>query len=265
MQQWLGRVACAGVAGLAMLSGASHASAQADFQWRGALAAGQSVEIKGINGGVSASSSGTGQVEVSATRSARRSNPADVRIEVVPHSGGITICAIYPTPPGGDVNRCEPGSGGHSNTRNNDTMVHFEVHVPAGVDFIARTVNGEIEASGLQSDAQGYSVNGSVKLSTTGLASANTVNGSVDVTMGRADWPNGATFKTVNGGITLRLPSVFDADLRADTVNGGISSDFPITVTGVMTPRRLRGTVGSGGRSLTLSTVNGSIRLLKAE
>jgi DUF4097 and DUF4098 domain-containing protein YvlB len=144
-------------------------------------------------------------------------------------------------------------------------MVHFEVHVPAGVDFIARTVNGEIEASGLQSDAQGYSVNGSVKLSTTGLASANTVNGSVDVTMGRADWPNGATFKTVNGGITLRLPSVFDADLRADTVNGGISSDFPITVTGVMTPRRLRGTVGSGGHSLTLSTVNGSIRLLKAE
>ncbi|HEV3061200.1 MAG TPA: hypothetical protein VGY48_23335, partial [Vicinamibacterales bacterium] len=189
MHQRLRRVAYAGVAGLAMLGGASHALAQADFQWRGSLAAGQSVEIKGINGAVRASSSGTGQVEVTATRSARRSNPADVRIDVVPHAGGITICAVYPTPPGGDANRCEPGSGGHANTRNNDTMVQFEVHVPAGVDFIGRTVNGDIEANGLQSDAQGHSVNGSVKLSTTGLASANTVNGSVDVTMGRADWP----------------------------------------------------------------------------
>jgi DUF4097 and DUF4098 domain-containing protein YvlB len=104
-----------------------------------------------------------------------------------------------------------------------------------------------------------------VRLATTGLAVANTVNGSVNVTMGRADWPNGASFKTVNGGITLTLPGAFDAELDATTLNGSITADFPITVTGTVSPRRLRGRIGNGGRELTLSTVNGSIKLLKAQ
>lgn len=241
------------------------AFAQADFQWRGALGQGQSVEIKGINGDVQASLSQSGQVEVTARRTARRSNPADVRIEVVPHPGGVTICAVYPSSSGREPNTCEPGRGGHNNTRDNDTVVHFEVRVPPGVGFVGRTVNGEVQADALQSDIEAHTVNGSVKLATTGRATAATVNGSVNVTVGRADWPDGADFKTVNGGITLTLPSVFDADLRADTLNGSITSDFPITMTGTVSPRRLRGTVGAGGHSLTLSTVNGSIRLLRAQ
>jgi len=46
-------------------------------------------------------------------------------------------------------------------------------------------------------------------------------------------------------------------------VNGDIESDYPLTVTGKFGPRRLRGTIGAGGRSLSLSTVNGEIRLRK--
>jgi DUF4097 and DUF4098 domain-containing protein YvlB len=109
-------------------------------------------------------------------------------------------------------------------------------------------VNGEINGESLQGDAE-----------------AHTVNGSLTVTMGRADWPNEASFKTVNGGITLSLPSVFDADLQAETLNGSIMSDFPITMIGQVSPRRLRGTIGNGGRTLNLSTVNGSIKLLRAQ
>lgn len=252
-------------AGMVTLVMSAPAFAQADFQWRGAVSQGQSIEIRGVNGDVHATVSQSGQVEVTARRTARRSNPNDVKIQVVPHAGGVTICAVYPSSPDREPNSCEPGDRGHNNTRDNDTVVHFEVRVPPGVGFIGRTVNGEIEADALQSDVQAQTVNGSVKVSTTGLATAATVNGSVNATMGRADWAEGANFKTVNGGITLTLPSVFDADLRADTLNGNITSDFPITVTGTVSPRRLRGTVGSGGHSLTLSTVNGSIRLLKAQ
>jgi hypothetical protein len=251
-------------AGLLTLAVSAPSLAQADFQWRGAIGQGQSIEIKGVNGDVHASLSQSGQVEVTARRTARRSNPSEVKIEVVPHSGGVTICAVYPSS-SGQPNTCEAGHGGHNSTRDNDTVVHFEVRVPAGVGFIGRTVNGEVEADALQSDVQAQTVNGSVKVTTTGLATAATVNGSVNATMGRADWPEGADFKTVNGGITLTLPSVFDADLRADTLNGSISSDFPITMTGSVSPRRLRGTVGAGGHSLTLSTVNGSIKLLRAQ
>ena len=251
-------------AGLTTMLGVSPAAAQ-DFQWRGQLTSGQSIEIKGINGDIRATASSTSDVEVTAARSARRSNPADVRIEVVPHAGGVTICAVYPTVPDREPNMCEPGAGGKSNTRDNDTVVHFDVRVPYGVGFIGRTVNGEINGESLTGDADARTVNGSIKLSTTGLAEANTVNGSVNVTMGRSDWPNGGSFKTVNGGITLTLPSYFDADLRADTLNGGITSDFPVTAIGRISARRLHGTIGSGGRQLRLSTVNGSIRLLKAQ
>jgi hypothetical protein len=244
---------------------ASHIAAQTDFQWRGRVASGQTIEIRGTSGDIRATASSSGEVEVTAARTARRGNPADVRIEVVPHAGGVTICAVYPTVPGRAPNTCDPGGEGRSETRDNDTVVRFDVRVPYGVNFIGRTVNGEINAESLQGDAEAYTVNGSVRLTTTGLAVARTVNGSVNVSMGRADWPNGATFKTVNGAITLTLPSVVDAELRAEVLNGDIKSEFPITVTGQMNRRRLNGRIGGGGRDLNLSTVNGSITLLKAQ
>ena len=138
------------------------------------------------------------------------------------------------------------------------------VRVPTGVGFVGRTVNGEISGSSLRGDSEAYTVNGSVSLTTTGRALASTVNGSVNVTMGKADWPSGASFKTVNGGITLTLPIAFAAQLRAEMLHGTLTSDFPVSVTSSDGPTRLRGTIGSGGRELNLSTVNGSIRLLKA-
>jgi hypothetical protein len=242
---------------------AAPAAAQSDFQWHGLVLSGQTIEIKGVNGEIRASS-GTGDAQVSATKTARRSNPADVRIEVVPHAGGVTICAVYPDVPGREPNRCEPGPGGHSEVRDNDTSVRFVVTVPAGVHFVGRTVNGGVQADGLQGDAEVRTVNGSVHLSTTGRGIADTVNGSIEVTMGRADFQSGASFTTVNGSVTLKMPSTLSAELSANTVNGKIASDFPVTVT-EMSRRSVRGTIGGGGPELKISTVNGSITLQRSE
>ena len=242
-------------------SGALVAFAQGDFAWRGQLQSGQTLEIKGVNGSIHAVASGSGDAEVHAFKTARRSNPDTVRIEVVPNAAGITICAVYPDVAGQDPNLCEPGPRSHSHVQDNDTTVRFDVSVPSGVKFVGRTVNGGVEADSMASDAEGHTVNGSVKLSTTGVALANTVNGSLDVTLGRADWPGGAKFSTVNGGITLHVPSFLNANLRASVLNGTIETDFPITVTGTVTRRRIEGTIGGGGQNLELSTVNGNIRL----
>jgi len=253
------------VGGVLTLAPAIPAIAQSSFQWHGRLSAGQVIEIKGVNGAISASPSSSGDVEVTASKTARRSNPAEVRIEVVPGSNGVTICAVYPTPEGKEPNRCAPGDEGRMNTNNNDTQVHFEVRVPAGIGFNAHTVNGEIDAESLQGDVDARTVNGSVKVATTGAATANTVNGSLNVTMGRGDFPEGGSFKTVNGSITLRVAGAIDADLSAETLNGDITSDFPITIRGAASQRRIRGTLGNGGHSLNLSTVNGSIKLLREQ
>jgi DUF4097 and DUF4098 domain-containing protein YvlB len=83
--------------------------------------------------------------------------------------------------------------------------------------------------------------------------------------MGRADWTGDAEFATVNGGITLELPAGTGADVEARTVNGGIETDFPLEVRGRVSRRRMSGTIGGGGRKLTLETVNGAIHLRRLE
>ena len=244
------------------------AAAQAqDFRWHGRLAAGKRIEVKGVNGDVRAVAATGSEVVVTAAKRARRSDPDDVKIEVIEHEGGVTICAVYPTPPRARrENVCEPGEHWSSSTENNDVVVDFEVQVPAGVAFTGRTVNGEMGAEGLKADVSASTVNGSVRVTTTGLAEASTVNGSVYVEMGRSDWTDELDFSTVNGGITLILPAQLNTEVRASTVNGNLVTDYPLTITGRFGPRRMRGTIGSGGggRSLSLSTVNGEIRLKKS-
>ena len=248
------------VAGLAMLP--RTAAAQNEFHWKGNIAPGKAIEIKGVNGDIRAVA-GSGDVEVTAVKHARKSDPDDVKIEVVQHEDGVTICAVYPSD-GRRENTCDAGDGGHMNVRDNDVVVDFTVRVPAGVRFVGRTVNGEVGAANLASDVDANTVNGSIRISTSGYAEAQTVNGSIDVSLGRGGWSDALEFRTVNGAITLDLPANLSTEVRANTVNGDIQTDFPIMVTGRLGPRSLRGTIGSGGRRLALETVNGSIRLRKS-
>ncbi len=126
------------------------AAAQNEFHWKRKLAAGKAIEIKGVNGDVRAVA-GSGEVDVTALKHGRRSDPDEVKIAVVEHEDGVTICAVYPSD-GRRENTCEPGEGGHMSTRDNDVQVDFTVRVPAGVRFVGKTVNGAVEAANLASD-----------------------------------------------------------------------------------------------------------------
>ena len=221
-----------------LLCATASAAAQ-DFRWHGRIAAGKAIEIKGVNGDVRAIA-GSGETEVTAVKTARRSDPAEVKIEVVEHSEGVTICAVYPSD-GRRKNSCEAGEGGHMSTHDTDVQVHFTVRVPEAVRFVGKTVNGEVEAANLASDVDVTTVNGSIRIATSGFAEATTVNGSIAASMGRANWSDGVAFTTVNGGITLDLPANLSTEVRASTVNGDIVSDFPLTVTGRFGPRRVSG------------------------
>jgi DUF4097 and DUF4098 domain-containing protein YvlB len=190
-----------------------------------------------------------------------------VRVEVVEGGEGVTICAVYPDV-GGRHNNCRAG-GGHNNTRDNDVEVHFLVKVPRGVNFHPETVNGGIQAEDLDGDVRATTVNGSIQVATAGRVEAETVNGSIRASAGRADWSSAAAFKTVNGSITLTLPTSLAVNIKAETVNGSIETDFPLTMKGAIKMdggqmRHLSGTIGGGGPELELETVNGSIRLRKS-
>jgi DUF4097 and DUF4098 domain-containing protein YvlB len=239
------------------------AGAAQDFEWNGRIDSGDKIEIKGINGEINATYTSGSEVRVSAKKEARKSDPNDVRIEVVEHSGGVTICAVYPDD-GGKKNECKPGDDGRLSSHDNDVAVHFTVQVPAGVVLDANTVNGGVDAGGLRSDVFASTVNGGIKVSTSGLAKANTVNGSIEASMGRADWTGDLDFQTVNGSITVAMPADVGARVRASTVNGGMESDFALTIQGKFSNKKMEGTIGGGGRDLNLETVNGSIRLKKS-
>ena len=239
--------------------GATAVVAQDDFRWRGRIARGDEIEIKGINGDVYAEFTSGDEVEVIATKRARRGDRDDVEVEVLERAGGVTICAVYPSRRR-RRNECREGSGGRMDTQRFDVSVHFTVRVPAGVRFVGRTVNGDVEALGLQSEAEAHTVNGDIEVSTTERAIANTVNGSIRATIG-SGWRGAVEFETVNGSIILELPNDINADLEARAVNGSIDSAFPVTIMGRMSRRRITGRIGDGGPLLSVSTVNGSIRL----
>jgi len=247
----------------ALLAVSAAPLAAEDFHWQGAVARGKTIEIKGINGGIDAVAGSGPEVEVTAVKQARHHGRAEsVEIKVVEHAEGVTICALYPSQ-GSRANECQPADRGHIEGKDNDVQVHFEVKVPAGVRFVGRTVNGGIEARGLPADAEAHTVNGDVRLEAAGTAEGDTVNGEIRASLGRADWTGALHLNTVNGGIRLELPEGTNASVRAGTVNGEISTDFPISVQGRLSKRHLAGTIGSGGRQLELETVNGSIELKK--
>lgn len=257
------------LAASAIFVGPARAQEQArPFNWDGVVAQGKTVEVRGVNGTIEAALSSDGRVHVSATRSARRSDPESVTIEVVEDADGVRICAVYPSRRARQASDCRGGDG-PSNGDDNDVRVDFTVRVPAGVRFAGSTVNGGIEATGLRSDVEASTVNGGVRVETSGTATASTVNGDIRARVGVATPRADMDFSTVNGSIELVAPAGLNADVDASTVNGDIDSDFAVSGGGVQRGRftpsaTLNGAIGRGGEDLELSTVNGEIRLRRS-
>jgi hypothetical protein len=257
---------------------AAAADTSNEWNWRGRLAAGKELVIRGLTGDIRATAGRGPEAVVHATKRAgydedrrgrrrgRRGDPADVRIVVEQTADGVTICAVYPSQDAGP-NECPSESRRRRHTSDDDednsVSVDFTVEVPAGIDFVGQTVNGEVEADSMPANAEAHSVNGSVSLSARGHGSATSVNGSVRATVGRADWTRGAEFTSVNGEVVVTLPADVNANISASTVNGDITTDFPLTVQGRFGRGQLRGKIGTGGVDITLSSVNGAIRLRK--
>ena len=241
------------------------------WSWHGSVAAGKTVEIRNINGSVSADPASGTEVEVTALkRAGRHGSPRDVQIRSEEREGGVRICVIYPGRnfEDGCAGRGQRGRSDDDDERGNrnDTEVEFTVHVPRGVVLSGSTVNGDVVARDLSGPIEARSVNGGVEIETSaGDATAQSVNGAVHaIVRGQGSEP--LRFESVNGAVDVMLPRGLDADLDAATVNGSITSDFEITISGGLTMhrQRLNGRIGRGGRTLRVHTVNGSIRLRAA-
>lgn len=254
------------------------------WTWDGRVDTGHWFSLNNVNGSVTIDPSPDNSIHVRAEKIPHRDGDIrDVRFAVIQSDGDVRVCALSR-----ENDRCDEdglhSSGDNNRGRNRDrnVEVRFNVQVPRGVRIAAGTVNGsmsvrgtgtEVKASTVNGgvevrDAGGQvrasTVNGNVRVSTsTGPVSATTVNGSINARMGALNRDGDMKFNTVNGTITVETPSSLDANVSIDTMHGGISSDFPVQLSGRFGPRHAEGVIGRGGRRISMNTVNGSVELRK--
>jgi DUF4097 and DUF4098 domain-containing protein YvlB len=235
-----------------------------DHRFTKELRAGERMEIENINGSVTVSQ-GTGRTAlVEVTKVVKEGNGDLVKAVMEESQGVMRVCTIFLNR---DPNRttCRgENSNSSRNGRRNEFQVemNYVVRVPAGVVVNVETVNGGVVLRGLDTPASVATVNGAIDFDAAGAHRLETVNGQIRARLSRADWTGSLDIETVNGSVDLTLPASFAAEVSGETVNGGVTSDFPITIEGRWGPKSFRGSInGGGGRTLNIETVNGAIRL----
>lgn len=231
------------------------------WEYRFLIKPNQQVWIRNTNGPIEVVPSDGDSLVIQAEKSWHMSDPQSVQLVPVPTDRGLTVCAVWEA----RDSRCnENGEYKMSGVKKNDVAVRFTVQLPRHIAVDASTVNGGLEISGASAAVNAATVNGRIEVNTTtGPVQATTVNGSIETTM-LSLTTGDVRLTTVNGSVSAALPSQLNADVDAETVNGRVETSFPVRVIGKISPRHLRGTIGSGGLALKIVTVNGSITLHEA-
>jgi hypothetical protein len=146
--------------------------------------------------------------------------------------------------------------------------VTYEIFVPQATDLTLKTHNGGINISDVRGRLAFDGVNGGVRLKrVAGEINGRTVNGGIDVELAGVGFDaRQIELSTVNGGVTVTMPSDYSARVQTETGMGRVQSDFPLPPdTGNSRSRRMDFTIGSGGPPIHITTGNGSIRLKRTE
>lgn len=219
------------------------------------------VSLENINGGVQIKVWDRAAVQVDAIKKAyRRDRLAEARIEVNSSEENIRIQTEYPN----ENQTFRSGEGRYDNP----AMVEYTLTVPrkAMLESI-ELINGSLEIDGVEGNVKASSING--RLTARGLSSEvklSTVNGPLHATFTRLDEPKSISLGSVNGNVTLIIPSNSNASIRASTVHGGISTDFGLKVKhGEYVGHSMDGQIGTGGPKIKLGNVNGGIKISHAQ
>ena len=233
-----------------------------EWEYRALIKPSQHVWIRNTNGPIEVVAAEGDSVVIRVEKSWHMSDPQVVKLIPVPTERGLTVCAMWEA----RESRCDEGGEYQMNgVKKNDVAVRFTVELPKSVPVSASTVNGGLEIDGVSAPVEAGTVNGRIAVSTaTGPVQATTVNGSIEANMSSLTGGD-VRLTTVNGSVMAGLPLQLNADIDAVTVNGRVETDFPVKIIGKITPRHLRGTIGSGGSALKLNTVNGSITIHEAD
>lgn len=234
------------------------------FRWTGTVAEGHFIRLHNMNGDIRVERGDPGsKVEVVAERQLDEGDPKLVTFALrMREDGDVVVCALL----GADMTCTDEGTRGSYNSRSwrrgDRARVTIRVRVPDGVKAFARSTNGNIAMDGLTSEIDASTTNGDVSVRTSGgLINATTTNGSVTASLGDVTGDQPMRFSTTNGSVTVYAPPSLSAALEMTTTNGGVVSDFPLTISGSLRRNQLRATLGAGGRSIVVRSTNGNVAL----
>jgi hypothetical protein len=203
------------------------------------------------NGGIEVEGGARNNVVVRAKVSAEAATPERAR----QIADSVTVTATAST---------VSAAGPSGLPRGEQWYVSYRVAVPTVSSLSLRSTNGGIAIRDVDGDVEFKTVNGGVKLvNLAGDVKGRTSNGGVDVDLDGPGWRGaGLNVETSNGGVHLRIPEQYSAQLETGTVNGGFNIDFPLAVQGRI-DREISATLGAGGAPIRVRTHNGGVRVSK--
>lgn len=214
------------------------------------------VSVSNVNGSIVVEAWDRNEVRLEATKIADSKEAlAGVQIKVESTADSLSVETDYENWKWNDK--------GDKN-RHRKLEVHFKLSVPkAAVLNEIETVNGSVTLSNFVNYTKISAVNGNVTASNLrGAANLSTVNGEVNADFDRLDTGSKISLSTVNGRVSLVLPSDANATIKADSLNGTITNDFGLPVRkGEYIGRDLHGRVGSGEVQIKLNSVNGGLAI----
>lgn len=140
--------------------------------------------------------------------------------------------------------------------------VSYEIRVPRRMDLRLQTNNGPVAVDGVTGRMEISAHNGPLALrGLGGDVHARAQNGPLTVALGGSAWSGaGLDAETVNGPVTVSIPSGYRATLTTGTVNGPMNIDIPVTVQGRF-PRQFTTQLGGGGAPVRVVTTNGPVNV----
>ncbi len=193
--------------------------------------------------------------------------PAGTKVVATTWSGSVSVRGVH-----GDIEA--HAQSGDIQVR--DAGDRLEIESLAGEVTVAgvkgetviNTVSGDVTLSGSRGNVQLETVSGDIDLRDVIAKQVRVHTTSGDVAFQGAIMDAGRyEFGTHSGEIGLLLPSDIGAELSVSTFNGGIESDFPITLKagehgiGAAQAKRLNFTVGRGTARIIAETFSGDITL----
>ena len=218
------------------------------------LKPGDRVAVQGINGTVEIQTSDTKTAEVFVKRTA--DSPSSLRRREM---------IIEQTSDGLLVRGQENHLGLWERLFGRNPKEEVTIKAPRQIALSLRGINGRVTTGNIDGSLEAKGINGRVELGQgTGYAEIGGINGNVSVGL-RQLGERGARLSGINGNIELRLTNDLNADLTAKGMNGRLSSEIPaVTVDKDDHGSRYLVRIGNGGSPITISGINGNVRLTSA-